>query len=87
MGDMENYDKLIKALDSMNPMITQDYVDLSGIYLDYAGKNKAIAILDKGLKLSPKNKQLLEAKIRIYNVTSDTDNENKVRQELNKVCK
>ena len=87
MGDMENYDKLIKALDSMNPMTTQDYVDLSGIYLDYAGKNKAIAILDKGLKLSPKNKQLLEAKIRIYNVTSDTDNENKVRQELNKVCK
>lgn len=87
MGDMENYDKLIKALDSMNPMTTQDYVDLSGIYLDYAGKNKAIAILDKGLKLSPKNKQLLEAKIRIYNVTSDTDNENKVRQELKKVCK
>lgn len=87
MGDMENYDKLIKALDSMNPMTTQDYVDLSGIYLDYAGKNKAIAILDKGLKLSPKNKQLLEAKIRIYNVTLDTDNENKVRQELKKVCK
>lgn len=87
MGDMDNYDKLIKALDSMQPMIIQDYVDLSGIYLDYAGKNKAIAILDKGLKLSPKNKQLLEAKIRIYNVTSDTDNENKVRQELNKVCK
>ena len=87
MGDMENYNKLIKALDSMNPITTQDFVDLSGIYLDYAGKNKAIAILDKGLKLSPKNKQLLDAKVRIYNVTSDTLNENKIRQEINKVCK
>lgn len=82
IGDMDNYNKLIKALDSMQPMTTQDYIDLSGIYLDCAGKNKAIGILDRGLKLSPKNKQLYEAKIRIYNVVSDVEGENRIRQEM-----
>ena len=87
IGDMDNYKKLLKALNSMQPMTVQDYIDLSGIYLDYAGKNKAIAVLDKGIKLSPKNKALYEAKLRIYNVTSDKEGICRTEKEMNKVFK
>lgn len=87
IGDVANYKKLINALESMQPMTAQDYIDLSGIYLDYAGKNKAIGILNKGIKLAPKNKKLYEAKLRIYHVTSDKEGEARVKQEMNKVFK
>ena len=87
IGDMDNYKKLLKALDSMQPMTVQDYIDLSGIYLDYAGKNKAISILNKWIKLSPKNKALYEAKLRIYNVTSDKEGISKTQKEMNRIFK
>lgn len=86
-GDMENYQKMISALESMRPMIPQDYIDLSGVYLDYAGKNKALAILDKGIKDFPKNKAIYDAKQRIYSLTSDKTGEEKTKSEIDRIFK
>ncbi|MGN1153916.1 MAG: tetratricopeptide repeat protein [Candidatus Gastranaerophilaceae bacterium] len=87
IGDMDNYKKMISALESMEPMIPQDFIDLSGVYLDYAGKNKAIEILNKGIKLYPKDKSIYEAKQRIYSITSDKIGEERTKNEINRIFK
>lgn len=86
-GDQENYQKMIIALESMSPQLCQDYIDLSEIYLDYASKNKAIEILNKGLKAFPKNKSIYNAKLKIYQLTSDKTGEEKIKKDIDRIFK
>jgi len=87
ISDMDNYQKMIKALESMQPVYCQDYIDLSGIFLDYSGKNKAIEVLNKGLKVYPKNKALYDTKLKVYTFTSDNVGIEKTQKEINRIFK
>lgn len=74
-NDVVNYKKYMSIIWNFKPSTIQDYIDLSGIYLDTISKNAAIDILNQGIKKYPNSKQLTEMKDKIYQITEETKNE------------
>lgn len=87
IGDIENYKRTMLTIKSIEPDTYQDYIDLSGIYLDSDSKEKALELLNQGIKKYPDNKDLYEAKLRLYKITSDTAGINRTKRELDRILK
>ena len=85
MNQSANCQKVISQIAAIKPKSFQDYIDLSGIYLDCEGKNKSLAIINAGIKKYPKIQELYLVKIKIYNITLDKVNEQIAIKQMQKV--
>ena len=55
--------------------------------MDSDSKEKALELLEQGIKQYPDNKDLYEAKLRLYKITSDTAGINRTQKELDRILK
>ena len=87
LKDNTNYSKCMALINKFKPSSCQDYIDLSGIYFYSESKNSAIAILDKGIDRYPRAKNLYQEKIKIYDLTNDTQGLRKTKTEMESIFK
>ena len=85
LKDTENYNQYMNIVKSYKPETCQDFIDLSGIMLDSESKNSAINIINKGIKKYPKVKELYLEKLKIYDLTDDSEGLTKTKQEMENI--
>ena len=67
--------------------INVDYIDKSAIGLECFGKNYAIETINAGIKQYPKTKELYDAKLKIYTITSDQKGIETTEKKIKKLFK
>jgi tetratricopeptide (TPR) repeat protein len=87
LKDNTNYAKYMNMVKEFKPITIQDYIDMSGILLDSESKNSAIDILNEGIVKYPKVKELYLEKLKIYDVTEDSQGIGQTKLEMEKVFK
>jgi len=87
LNDKENYKKTIETIKSTSPIKYVDYIDKSAIGLECFGKNYAIETINAGIKQYPKTKELYDAKLKIYTITSDQKGIETTEKKIKKLFK
>jgi tetratricopeptide (TPR) repeat protein len=87
LKDNTNYLRYMSLVKDFQPAKWQDYIDLSGIFLDSDSKNSAILVLNQGIEKYPKVKELYLEKLKIYDLTDDIQGAGQTKLEMEQVFK
>lgn len=87
LKDNTNYLRYMNLVKDFQPGKWQDYIDLSGIFLDSDSKNSAILVLNQGIERYPKVKELYLEKLKIYDLTDDSQGAGQTKLEMEQVFK
>lgn len=87
LKDNTNYSRYMSLVKDFQPATCQDYIDLSGILLDSESKNAAILVLNQGIEKYPKVKELYLEKLKIYDLTNDTQGIGQTKLEMESIFK
>lgn len=87
LKDNTNYLRYMSLVKDFQPAKWQDYIDLSGIFLDSDSKNSAILVLNQGIERYPKVKELYLEKLKIYDLTDDIQGAGQTKLEMEQVFK
>ncbi len=87
LKDNSNYLRYMNLVKDFQPNKWQDYIDLSGIFLDSDSKNSAILVLNQGIEKYPKVKELYLEKLKIYDLTDDLQGAGQTKLEMENVFK
>ncbi len=85
IGDVTNYKKTIKSVESIIPTTYHDYIDLSLVYLGTNECSKALNIINCGIRIYPNNIELYQAKINVYSKLSDNNGILRTKKDIDRI--
>ena len=85
LKDNVNFTKYMDTVKNFQPATCQDFVDMSGILLEAASKNAAICMINKGISKYPKVRELYLKKMKIYDLTNDTQGVEQTKSEIESI--
>ena len=87
LKDDISYERCMNYINDFCPESYQDYIDKANILFDSQSKSSAIILLNKGIQKFPYAKELYLEKLKIYDLTDDTEGANSVKNEVEQVFK